>query len=339
MIPPCADGSRPSPDSRIAFSTILIWPLSNGVTMMTRGSGALIVATWLSGISCPYVSTLNGVEHARRCLARAHGRELVFDMGDVFVHRRAGVFEDLLNRAHRTRVPMRSPRTAATIAPGRWMLRTISGSEFSRHNVIAVWSITLSSFHDDVAEADLVVQTWRSDRVFGIGRVDAFDARRLDDDVRFDLNGAQHRGRVGGKVRIARAGGKDDGAAFLEMSNRAAPNVRLGDLLHADRRHDAGVDALPLEDVLHGQRVDHRAEHAHVVGGDAVHASLRKQRAADDVAAADHESDRRPGLDDGDDFVGDPADGVEVVAESLVSGEGFAGELEQDARILQRRSR
>ena len=30
-----------------------------------------------------------------------------------------------------------------------------------------------------------------------------------------------------------------------------------------------------------------------------------------------------------------PADGVEVVAESLLSGEGFAGEFEQDARILQ----
>ena len=40
---------------------------------------------------------LDRVEHARRRLARADGRELVFDMGDVFVHRRARVFEDLLN--------------------------------------------------------------------------------------------------------------------------------------------------------------------------------------------------------------------------------------------------
>ena len=99
------------------------------------------------------------------------------------------------------------------------------------------------------------------------------------------------------KVRIARARGKDHRAALLEVPNGAAADVRLGELLHADRRHDARVDALPLEHVLHGQRVDHRAEHAHVVGGDAVHASLGKQRAANDVAAADHQTDRRAGLD------------------------------------------
>ena len=70
--------------------------------------------------------------------------------------------------------------------------------------------------------------------------------------------------------------GEDDGAPLLEMSNGAAADVRLRQLLHADGRHDARVDALPLEHVLHGQRVDHRAEHAHVVGGDAVHAGLAR---------------------------------------------------------------
>src|SRR5262245_55060264 len=45
MIAPCVDGSSPSPDSRIAFSTIFICPLSNGVTIRTRGSGAFTVAT------------------------------------------------------------------------------------------------------------------------------------------------------------------------------------------------------------------------------------------------------------------------------------------------------
>src|SRR5579862_2598216 len=32
-------------------------PLSHGVTMRSRGSGALTVATWLMGIDCPYAST------------------------------------------------------------------------------------------------------------------------------------------------------------------------------------------------------------------------------------------------------------------------------------------
>ena len=45
MIPPCVDGSSPRSDSRMAFSTTLICPLSNGVTMMTRGSGAETLAT------------------------------------------------------------------------------------------------------------------------------------------------------------------------------------------------------------------------------------------------------------------------------------------------------
>src|SRR6185437_5347931 len=105
---------------------------------------------------------------------------------------------------------------------------------------------------------------------------------RLDDDVGFDLNGPQYRGGVGGEVRVAGAGGEDDGTPLLEMSYGAAADVRLGDLLHADRRHAARVHSFALEHVLHGHRVDHRAEHAHVVGGDAVHPGLGEEGAADD---------------------------------------------------------
>ena len=53
---------------------------------------------------------------------------------------------------------------------------------------------------------------------------------------------------------------------------RAPPDVRLRELLHPDGRHHAGVDAVLLEHVLQRERVDDRAEHPHVVGGDAVHA-------------------------------------------------------------------
>jgi hypothetical protein len=52
-----------------------------------------------------------------------------------------------------------------------------------------------------------------------------------------------------------------------------------------------------LEHVLQGERVDHRAEHPHVVGADAVHPHARELRAAHDVAAADHEPTSRR-LDD-----------------------------------------
>ena len=138
------------------------------------------------------------------------------------------------------------------------------------------------------------------------------------------------------KYGIARAAGKDHDAPLLEVAEGAAADVRLGQLLHADRRHDARVDALALEHVLQRQRVDDGAEHAHVVGGDAVHAGLGELRAAHDVAAADHQADAtRPCSTTATTSSARRLDRVEVEAESLVSGEGFAGELEQDARVFQ----
>ena len=91
-----------------------------------------------------------------------------------------------------------------------------------------------------------------------------------------------------------------------------------------------------LEHVLHGERVDHRAEHSHVVGADAVHSHLGELRAANDVAAADHQADagahaRRLSLI----FVGEALDNVEIEPDALVSGECFAGDLEQNPRVLE----
>ena len=95
------------------------------------------------------------------------------------------------------------------------MLSTISGSEFSRQSVIGGLVDHLELFHDHVAEADLLVEL-RVRILLRIGRVDAVDARGLDDDVGLDLDGAQHRSGVGREVRIARAGGEDDDAPLLE---------------------------------------------------------------------------------------------------------------------------
>ena len=213
------------------------------------------------------------------------------------------------------------------------MLRTISGSAFSRQSVIAVWSMTLRSF--SITSRKLISSNSVAlGLALGIGRVHAFHAGRLDDDVRLDLNGAQHGRRVGGKVGIAGAGGKDHRPALFEVAHRAAPDVGLGELLHADGRHDARVDGLALEHVLDREGVDDGAEHAHVVGGDAVHARFREQRPADDVPAADHHAERCTRRHDGGHLVGDPADGVEVPAHTLLSGECFAGDLEQYSRIF-----
>src|SRR4051794_40333691 len=50
---PSFDGVRPSSDSWIARSISLIELGSNGCTVSMRGSGTLIVASWLSGVFCP----------------------------------------------------------------------------------------------------------------------------------------------------------------------------------------------------------------------------------------------------------------------------------------------
>jgi hypothetical protein len=46
-----------------------------------------------------------------------------------------------------------------------------------------------------------------------------------------------------------------------------------------------------LDRILHRQRVHHGGEHAHLVGGDPIHAGPREPRATKDVAAADDHRD------------------------------------------------
>ena len=80
-------------------------------------------------------------------------------------------------------------------------------------------------------------------------------------------------------------------AALFQVTDGAAADVRLGHLVHLDGAHDAGVDADLFQRVLHGQRIDDRGQHAHVVGGDAVHLLGSGGYPAKNIAAADHQSD------------------------------------------------
>ena len=48
---PSTMGLSPRSAERIAFSTALTWVLSQTWTVSMRGSGMLMVATWLIGIS------------------------------------------------------------------------------------------------------------------------------------------------------------------------------------------------------------------------------------------------------------------------------------------------
>ena len=86
------------------------------------------------------------------------------------------------------------------------------------------------------------------------------------DHVGFDFEGAQGGGGIGGKIRIGGAGGEDDDAAFFQVPDGAAADIRLGHLVHLDGAHDAGGNADLFQGVGKGQGIDHRGEHAHVVG-------------------------------------------------------------------------
>ena len=155
----------------------------------------------------------------------------------------------------------------------------------------------------------------------------------LEDDVGLDFHGAQRRGGVGGEVRVAGAGAEHDDAALLEVADGAAADERLGDRAHLDRGHDARHHALLLERVLQRQGVDDGGEHAHVVGGGAVHAARAGGDAAEDVAAADDDG----GLDahalDLGDVLGDLRGDGRVDAVGLRAHQGFAGEFEEDAFV------
>ena len=64
----------------------------------------------------------------------------------------------------------------------------------------------------------------------GVGAEDAVVlALGHEDGVGVELEGAQRRRRVGAEVRVAGAGGADDDAALVEVTQGAAADVRLAD--------------------------------------------------------------------------------------------------------------
>ena len=159
---------------------------------------------------------------------------------------------------------------------------------------------------------------------FGVGGVDAVDGGGFEEDVGFDLHGTEAGGGVGGEEGVAGAGGEDDDAAFLEVAHGAAADVGLGDLVHLDGGHDAAVEAELLDGVLKGDGVDDGGEHAHVVGGDAVHVDGLLGDAAEEVASADDDGYFAAEGVNGGDFSGNFVDEDGINAETLACGQGFS---------------
>ena len=169
----------------------------------------------------------------------------------------------------------------------------------------------------------------------GVFVVYAIDLGRLEQDLGVDLDGAQGGRRVGREVRVAGAGHEDRDAALLEVADRPAADVRLGDLVHRDGGHDPGRDAGAFEGVLEGEAVHDRREHADVVAGRAVHPARRGGQPAEDVAATDDDPDLHAGAVDLRDLAGDERADRRVDAVLAIAQQRLAGQLEQDPLIAQ----
>jgi hypothetical protein len=124
--------------------------------------------------------------------------------------------------------------------------------------------------------------------------VDAVDLGRLEHAVGADLRGAQGGGGVGGKEGIARAGGEDDDAAELEVPGGDAANEGLGHVLHLDGALHPGGHVHRFEHRLHGERVHHGRQHAHVIARRPFDAAFTALNPAENVAPPDHHDHAHP---------------------------------------------
>ena len=119
----------------------------------------------------------------------------------------------------------------------------------------------------------------------------------------------------------------------VPLVHPAAPDERLGHRSHVDRRHHARLHPEVQKGFLQRQAIDHGREHAHVVGGDAVHAVGGVRDAAKDVAAAHHDAHFNPeGVGFADLFGQIVGEGA-VYSEGLGSEERFSGKLEENALV------
>src|SRR5262249_11951863 len=170
-------------------------------------------------------------------------------------------------------------------------------------------------------------------RVVAVNAVDV--PRRLEEDVGLQLAGAEGGGGVGGDERVASAAREDDDAALLQVARRPAADVRLGDVLHADRGLQARLAVEALQGVLERQAVEDGGEHAHVVGRALLDdGAVAELVAAQQVAAADDDGQLHAALDDALRLPGDAQCLVDADAGLAGLAEPLAAELQEDALVL-----
>ena len=196
----------------------------------------------------------------------------------------------------------------------------------------------LQVLDDRFVERELVVAL-RGGILVRVGGVDAVDLGRLEHDVDAHLASPQRGRGIGREERVAGAGREDHDLALLEVAQRLAADVGLGDLIGAQRRLHARFHALSPQRVLQRERVHERGEHPHVVGGCTVHASSSRSDAPEDVAPADDDRHLDTEPYDLRDLGDDAIDHLAVDPVGVGAHQRLAGQLEQDALVRGRARR
>ena len=177
---------------------------------------------------------------------------------------------------------------------------------------------------------EMLAEAMRAGDLDRIGVIDAVHFGALQNDLRLDLHGAQRGGGVGGKIRIPGAADEDHRPSLLQMADGPAADERLRHLVHLDGAHQPRADAPAFQRILHGQTVDDRGQHAHVVGRHAVHLPRLQRHAAEKIAPAQHQRHLHAQLLHAGDFRRQIPHPPRIHAKTLASGQSLAGELEQD---------
>ncbi len=188
----------------------------------------------------------------------------------------------------------------------------------------------LQPFGEGFRVGDTVVPCRRR-ILFWIGGVDAIDLGCFEDDLGTDFTGSESGGGVCGEEGVAGSCDEDDDASLFEVSHGLSSDEGFCDALDGDGGLDAGGDSEGFQLALEGHSVDHRGEHAHVVGGGSLHALVACGESAPDVSASDdHCGFDAHGVDfldlscdAGDDAWGDALGGCAVF-------QGFAAHFEDD---------
>src|SRR3989338_9645679 len=132
-------------------------------------------------------------------------------------------------------------------------------------------------------------------RVFlGIFLIYAFYIGRLQDRFGTNLGCAQGRRSIGGKIRTAGASRKDDPPPLFQMPERATADKRLAHVRRRNRAHDSRGKATLLKRALERQRIDHSAEHTHIVCGCAVNPDLGQFLPTDKITSSDDHRNLAP---------------------------------------------